>query len=603
MNNHVYLSGLPTTISLFYNVIMVLVMITILNRGLKYVLPGHQLKRGELLTVYVMLSIASAMTGHDMLQTVVPVLTHGFWYATPENEWQQLFWSYLPSWLVVSNTQELQVYYQGDSTLYTHHRMGMWLMPTLWWILFFTVLVWVMICLSLWVRKQWIYQERLSYPVIHLPAEMTTPGGPLFHSKLLWLGSAISASIALINGIHYLVPAIPEIPNRQHEIGLLFTQKPWNTIGWTPIYFLPFAVGLAFFMPLDLSFSVWFFYWLWKGIRITGSAIGFQSLPRFPYAGEQTTGAYLTIIAFAIWNLRRNIVPGFRPMSKIGTSAARKLDYYLPWELWGGIAGIAILVFWMRRGGMSIGISLIYLGFYFLIALSITRLRAEVGPPTHEMYETTPHNLLVTLLGTRRIGTSNLTMMGLLWGFNRGYRAHPMPHTLEAFKLADIGQMDRKRLIGAMVIATAVGSLSAYWAFIEMSYRDGGLNYPGWGGFDHLQNWLYAATPTDWVAVSFISLGAIITTVLRFLRFRFIWWTLHPIGFALTGSTWTIGWLWFSIFLSWLAKRILLNRGGISAYRRAAPFFMGLLLGDYLVGGSWIIVRLIFRIETYVFWR
>ena len=103
--------------------------------------------------------------------------------------------------------------------------------------------------------------------------------------------------------------------------------------------------------------------------------------------------------------------------------------------------------------------------------------------------------------------------------------------------------------------------------------------------------------------MSFISLGSIITTALRFLRFRFIWWTLHPIGSALTGSTWTIGWWWFSIFLSWLAKRILLNRGGICAYRRAAPFFMGLLLGDYLVGGSWIIVRLIFRIETYVFWR
>ena len=29
---------------------------------------------------------------------------------------------------------------------------------------------------------------------------------------------------------------------------------------------------------------------------------------------------------------------------------------------------------------------------------------------------------------------------------------------------------------------------------------------------------------------------------------------------------------------------------------------MWLLLGDYLVGRSWIIVRLIFRIETYVFW-
>ncbi len=53
-------------------------------------------------------------------------------------------------------------------------------------------------------------------------------------------------------------------------------------------------------------------------------------------------------------------------MSETGTSVTRKLDYYLPWELWGGIAGIVILVFWMRKGGMSIGISLIYLGLYFL---------------------------------------------------------------------------------------------------------------------------------------------------------------------------------------------------------------------------------------------
>ena len=73
MNNRAYLSGLPTTISLFYNVIMVPVMITTLNRGLKYVLPSCQLKRRELLAVYVVLSIASAMTRHDMLQTIVPV--------------------------------------------------------------------------------------------------------------------------------------------------------------------------------------------------------------------------------------------------------------------------------------------------------------------------------------------------------------------------------------------------------------------------------------------------------------------------------------------------------------------------------------------------
>ena len=85
-----------------------------------------------------------------------------------------------------------------------------------------------------------------------------------------------------MNRIHYLVPNFPIFPNRQYEIGALFLQKPWNAIGWTPIYVLPFAIGLAFFTPLDLSFSVWFFYWFWKGVRILGNAVGFYGLPPFP---------------------------------------------------------------------------------------------------------------------------------------------------------------------------------------------------------------------------------------------------------------------------------------------------------------------------------
>ena len=32
-------------------------------------------------------------------------------------------------------------------------------------------------------------------------------------------------------------------------------------------------------------------------------------------------------------------------------------------------------------------------------------------------------------------------MMSLYFAFNRGYRAHPMPHTLEAFKLVEVADM------------------------------------------------------------------------------------------------------------------------------------------------------------------
>ena len=301
INNHVYLSALPTTISLFYNVIIILFTLTILNLGIKQIRPDWALHQGELLTIYVMLTVSSAMAGHDMLQTVIPALTHGFWYATPENDWQNLFWRYLPSGLVMSELQQLPPYYYGESSLYVEGRIWLWVKPTIWWTTFFTALVMVMACINIFVRERWTLEERLTYPIIFLPAEMTQPSGDLFRSKLLWAGFALSASLALFNGIHYLIPNFPEIPNRKHEIGALFTQKPFNAIGWTPIYVLPFAVGLSFFMPLSLSFSVWFFYWLWKGIRIMGVASGFHSLPRFPYAGEQTTGAYLAITGFVLW--------------------------------------------------------------------------------------------------------------------------------------------------------------------------------------------------------------------------------------------------------------------------------------------------------------
>lgn len=210
---------------------------------------------------------------------------------------------------------------------------------------------------------------------------------------------------------------------------------------------------------------------------------------------------------------------------------------------------------------------------------------------------------MVTIFGTRKLGPSNLTVMSLYWGFNRGYRAHPMPHTLEAFKLAEQGKIEKGRLSIAMIIAAALSAFFSYWVFIEMSYRLGASDNPSWGGFRHLHSWLYYTRTTDLISLVFIGVGAIFTACLQLMRTRFLWWQLHPAGFALTGSTWTVGWLWFSIFISWAIKSILLKHGGIGKYRKAIPLFFGLILGDFLVGGTWIIIRLFTGLDTYVFWR
>ena len=44
------------------------------------------------------------------------------------------------------------------------------------------------------------------------------------------------------------------------------------------------------------------------------------------------------------------------------------------------------------------------------------------------------------------------------------------------------------------------------------------------------------------------------------------------IGYAVGFSRRTIDWMWFSIFLGWAFKVILLRLGGMHLYRRALPF-------------------------------
>ena len=100
MANHLrFWSTLPTTMALIYNVVITLTVLIAFNFPLKRFLPHFALKQQEFLTIFVMLSISSAISGHDMMQTIVPTVPDGFWFATPENEWKALFWRYLPSWV------------------------------------------------------------------------------------------------------------------------------------------------------------------------------------------------------------------------------------------------------------------------------------------------------------------------------------------------------------------------------------------------------------------------------------------------------------------------------------------------------------------------
>ena len=81
--------------------------------------------------------------------------------------------------------------------------------------------------------------------------------------------------------------------------------------------------------------------------------------------------------------------------------------------------------------------------------------------------------------------------------------------------------------------------------------------------------------------------GVLVMIFLNVMRYRFIWWPFHPIGFALSGTTFS-RLTASTILFAWATKYLLLKLAGPAFYRRSKPFFVGILIAYILaviVGG------------------
>jgi len=594
-------------LSLFFNVVFVVVALVGVNHIWRRLFSKTFMSKNEILAIYVLLSMSTAVAGTDVLQILIPMLPHPTWFATPENEWADLFGRFLPSWLTVSDKSVLTGFYQGESTFYTSAHIKAWIVPALSWSFFFMALCVTMYCTNIIIKRQWIEREKLSFPIIQVPLSIVGEGkASILNNKVFWCGFAVAGGLDLYNGLAYLVPTIPFFHIR-YEIGHLIADRPWNAIGWTNVAFFPFVIGLGYLIPVHLSFSCWFFYFLTKCQRILGSALGLHGFVGFPYIRQQSFGAYAAICLSAIFIGRRHLGNVLRiVLGKTPGEEGERRKYRL--SLMGIIMGWGFILIFCLKAGMSTWAVAGFFFAYFLISFGLTRMRAELGVPAHDLHAMGPGVVLATTAGTRRLGANNLSMFSLFYFFNRAYRSHPMPHSIEAFKIAHQSKIRDSRMFITMVVGTGLGIIAAIWILLAGFYKMGasagiaGYAVRAFGRepFYRLQNWLAYPTSMDIPASSFMGIGFVLTLVLLFLRTRFFWWTLHPLGYALADD-YSMQWFWASLLLSWLLKTIILKYGGIKKYRSALPFFIGLILGEFVIGSLWSIGGIVFGTSTYAF--
>lgn len=600
----------PSVLTLLLNAVFSLLLVVALNLLVKRSLPKSALSYGELLIIYIMLAEGMSLCGCDVVQTLTHIIVTPFWYATSENEWADIFQPYIPKYLTISDKDISREFFEGGSSFWNIEYIKAWLVPISLWMGFILVLIWTMFCINSILRKQWVERERLAYPIVRLPQELargdSTKG--ILRNKTMWIGFAIAFGINLINGINYLYPTIPYIPVKQQWI-FHFADKPWNAVGWMPVAFYPFVLGIGFLMPLDLSFSCWFFYLVWKAECVIGSAVG-VGLQGYPFYGEQATGVWMGIFVFTIWVSRNHLKHVFASaFGKMSDEDKEREPMSYKTALFGTIAGMGLLIIFCNRIGMAIWMALAYFVIYFALGVTLTRIRAELGPPVHNLYLAGPDYFITRITGTRILGARNLTPMTLLYWINgESYRSSSMPHQMEGMKLAEGGQFNIRRLVIAVLIAAFVGGLSCFVSALQFGYSLGSdVRFGGpakWfsiGGYNRLAWWLSYPQNTDFIGIGVTAFGFLFSLALLIMRMRFFWWQIHPIGYAIAYS-WDMNLLWFPILLSFITKTIILRYGGLSLYRRTVPLFLGFILGEYMMGGIWSILGIILGRPMYAFW-
>ena len=592
-------------------VFILLILVLFVNAVLLKIKPIWALSDAEITTVWCMMLGASGLSSTGVMRYLTPKLIIPYYFATPENAWADLFYQHIPDWLVVKDKSAITHFYEGLPSGETV-PWRLWLTPLFSWISIFFLLYVMMACISNVLRKQWVEKERYVFPLVQLPVDMvrSPETGRLWNTfmrnRKMWIGFSIVVFIHGLNGLHSFFPALLRVP-LHFSMRSVFAEKPWDAMNPFSMNIYLSVIGFSYLLTLEVLLSIWFFFLLYKVQSVLLSAFGMSlsASAGFGFAKEfsasQEMGASFIFVGFLLWNARsylRNIFVSavlkrsrdpFRP--KQNTTAEESLSYEL--SILGWVASIIILCLILNLAGMSFFIALAIILLYVMVCIILTWQVSNAGMllvnPSFA-----PDNLMEGVLGSSRMGIANLTVLALMpRSLMRDQREFMMPNIMHTLRISDSANLRRRSLLFVMFLAIIVAFPFAAYFSVRLNYFHPGVKGYAFSEqsnpFHRLASLIESPTDTNLGQLTFIGIGAGFMVFLVLMRAKFLWWSLHPIGYTMF-SSWAVLVLWFSFFLGWLMKTVIVRYGGSKAYRTARPLFLGLVLGESFMCIFWNLV-------------
>ncbi len=589
------------------------------QRGFRLVAP---LSRAEMATIYTMLLAATILSTSGTLDFFVTLGPGLFYFSTRENGWADTFYRFLPRHYApgwdghVFQREVIDAFYVGGLSR-SQIPWHAWTLMLLSWGVLLGLVTGAFFFLSLLLRRQWIENESLTFPLLELPLQMVDSSderpthSAFWTNRALWMGVVLAFGVHFLRGMNHYFPDWPIVPGFHGPgVDVEFTEMPFLVLGKMGINILLGAVGVAYLLSREVSFSMWFCFFLVKAQLVLAQMSGYppSNLPKDLYLGRptfithQSIGGWAMMAAMLLWTARGHVGnmarAALRPRS---ASALLSNEPFAPRVVMGGLALCALgTLGWCVYAGINPLLALLFFALYGAMSVVLARLVLEAGM-IFPQFTFSSFDVLTGLApGAGAMGGANLTRLSFLQTSLFGdARSNSLPVFLTALKLAHAQGLDgrnTRRLMGAALLAALTAMAVCVLVDICALYSHGALASYSWftkdgpqstfSGVASLLRGDSAPNAGNW---AWFAVGAFVVWAMLFLRTRFLWFPLHPLGY-IVASGYAIGPLYTSFFIGWLLKVVMVKYGGHDRAQALKPFMIGLILGNACAMMLWIAI-------------
>lgn len=573
----------------------------------------------ELLVTWILMVLASGIAYTGLVRTFFLNLTAPFHFATVGNRWEEVLQPLLPSALYPRSPEAISLMYDGfigGRQMNWLEVVGQipwsaWVLPLSIWGVFILVCYFVMLCMVNILSRQAMQNERMNFPLLRVPQAMedsldNNAFGRFLTNRFLLAGAAVPVFLHLINGLNFYIPGIPQIPT------LILAGPYFPKYGLfagfhdLKIYIYPAFIGFAFLASKQISLSFWLFFILGSllfglltilGLNIPAASLGVTFGPVLSRPEEtQMVGAYFVFFVFLAWLARYHLLAVLRESVTLKRGDKDPNEWMsLRLSFWGFFFGSAFIVGWLCWFGMNPMPALLVVCAYFMVMLVATRVICQ-GGVAYFTLSAAPLDGLLFFFGPNFFSHIGLLLAGVVQKvLFVDLRESLMPSLLHSGRITH--RMDPRRWLLFFIMATLAGAvIVSFIAMLALCYKYGIRELQlDWASrttitvYENLQTLIESPVQSGRWVVIFSIVGAVVMTALVICYHRFYWWPIHPIGYLMTYSS-AMWILWFSFFVGWLCNVLCMRYGGVHLFRRLRFFFMGLIIGDFFMAGTWAVI-------------